>query len=545
MAEHKLFKPLTRRPAATTVTVRELLQKVRDGEVRIPRFQRPLRWTRDHVVGLLDSVWRGYPVGSLLFWKRAAAAERIRVGSAHLEAPPVSDAWWVVDGQQRTTALASTLLDLDHGGDDRWVVCFDPQNKQFRSGEPSPERQGIDVPLSVIGDLRRLGRWIRDCSLDDEAITVVEDAQQRLLDYSIPTYIVDTDDEQALRGVFARLNSTGARMRADEVFQALLGAPSSAGQSSLDLDALQRRCEIHGFGVPPRAEILKCVLAMSGHDPTRRLDDLKATQDLDLVSLEDAEEAMSRTIKFLVDDCAIPHLSLIPYPVVFFILSRWFHLFPTPECATRTLLARWVWRGIATGAHQRAEVSRMREQVRDIKIGEEQASLRRLLRKVGKSKDSEWVLKRFNSKSAHSRIEILSLLSLDPQDRFGTIQHSELFGAGRLAREIFRSQDWKTHNEEVRALARTAANRVLLVSEHTGLRKELCGWDWLEDESALRSHLIDKEGFQLLSRQDVSGFLERRAEAVKVAVRKFLDTRADWDAPDIHPLHTYYETRAS
>ncbi|MEW6283721.1 MAG: DUF262 domain-containing protein [Candidatus Eremiobacterota bacterium] len=101
-----LFRPLTRRPTATTVTVRELIQKVMGGEVRIPRFQRPLRWQAENVVQLLDSIWRGYPVGSLLFWKRRAGEDGIPVGGAILRAPRVDDAWWVVDGQQRTTALA-------------------------------------------------------------------------------------------------------------------------------------------------------------------------------------------------------------------------------------------------------------------------------------------------------------------------------------------------------------------------------------------------------------------------------------------------------
>ncbi len=109
-----LFRPLTRRPTATTLTVRDLVQKVHSGQLRIPRFQRPLRWAADDVVQLLDSIWRGYPVGSLLFWKKRAEADSITVGGATIPAPEVVDAWFVVDGQQRTTALAASLLDLDH-----------------------------------------------------------------------------------------------------------------------------------------------------------------------------------------------------------------------------------------------------------------------------------------------------------------------------------------------------------------------------------------------------------------------------------------------
>lgn len=536
-----LFRPLTRRPTAITVTVRELLHKVQGGEVRIPRFQRPLRWLSDDVVQLLDSIWRGYPVGSLLFWKRKAPAEQVTVGGATLSAPEVSDAWWVVDGQQRTTALAASMLDLDHAGDRRWLVRFDPEAREFLPGPPPPERLGRDVPLSVLGDLRRLGRWIREYAPSEEVIAILEEVQQRLLDYSVPAYLVDTEDEQALRGVFARLNSTGARMRADEVFQALLGAPSSSSRESLDLDALQQGCDLNGFGIPPRSEVLKAILAMSGLDPSRRLDDIGTLSELDLVSREEAADALSRTVEFLVDECGIPHVSLIPYPVVFFILARWFHVHPRPLPATRVMLARWVWRGAATGSHQRAAVSKMREQVRDIAGGDEQVSLDRLLKRVGSVWSGSWELQRFNLKSAHSRLETLALWSQGPRDRLGPVRLGELVSGGRIAREVFRAADWRDLAPDARKLATTAANRVLLGSGHTGLSSALSKWSWPEDREALQSHLISESAFGFLRGQDVTSFLRLRAAAVREAVQSLVVERAAWDEPVFRPISSYYE----
>lgn len=537
-----LLRPLTRRPAATTVTVKELIQKVQAGEVRIPAFQRPLRWTRDDVVALLDSVWRGYPVGSLLFWKRPAPAEHLVVGNATLAAPEVSEAWWVVDGQQRTTALAAALLDLDHANDARWSVRFDPEREQFLPGPPRPEREGVEVPGSVLGDLRRLGRWMRNSGLDDAMVDRIEDAQQRILDFAIPAYVVDTEDEQALRAVFARLNSTGKRMRADEVFQALLGAPSAGARPFPDLDLLQRECDVDAFGQPPRAEILKAVLAMSGMDPTRRLEDLGAANVADFVSREDATAALSRTVEFLMRDCGIPHVSLIPYPVVFFILSRWFHVHSGSEPTTRRLLARWVWRGASTGAHERAAVSKMREQVRDIQPGDEVASLDRLLARVGDEPAGGWTLGRFDSRSARSRIETLSLLDQHPQDRLGAVPIGELMSEeGRIAREIFASREWDRLSDPDKELARTAANRVILGGPHTGLHTVLRDWSPDVDVAALASHLIDATSLGLLVDRKVGEFLRRRAGAVRRAVDTFLSKHAAWEEPQIRPLRVYLE----
>lgn len=556
-----LVRPLGRGPTATTVTVKDLIQKVRAGEIRIPRFQRPLRWKQPDVVRLLDSIWRGYPVGSLLFWKREAPAGTLSVGGARLEAPAVREAWWVVDGQQRTTALAATLLDLDHASDRRWIASFDPAAEEFRADGPGPHEIGRIVPVSVLGDLRRLGRWLREESrLDESEVDRVERAQERILGYSIPAYVVDTDDEQALRGVFARLNSTGARMRADEVFQALLGAPSEGGERSLDLDELQRECDVDGFGMPPRAEIHKAILAMAGLDPTRRLDD-RHVDRRHLPSREDAAEALSRTRDFLMRSCGIPMFGLIPYPVAFVILARWFHVFGSEDEVHLARLARWLWRGALTGAHQRAAVSKMREQVRDIRDDEDEStSLDRLLARVEDRPVTSWKLEPFHSRSARSRIETLALLARHPRDRWGFVVPGELVSGndvsdddhvgesssqGRIAREVFASRDLQGLAGNDLELAKTAANRVVLGGVHTGLQSEIRSWVGPEHASLRASHLIDDETFAALTRKDVGTFLRRRAEAVRGAVERFTTVRAAWDEPDLKPLELYFDPEES
>jgi hypothetical protein len=230
------------------LTVRKIIAKVAAGEIRVPPFQRPLRWKASDVVKLFDSVLKGYPVGSLLFWKRSLPADpTFRLGNARLYVPAVQDGWFIVDGQQRVTALAASLLDLEHGGDARWTARFDPATSEFIGGPPTAEERGRHVPLAALGDLRRLSRWLRDCTLDEQLQNHVEEVQQRLLDYELPAYLMDTDNPEGLKGAFARLNSTGVRMRPDEVFQALLGTHGRRA-GPLDLDAIRKACDLYGFG---------------------------------------------------------------------------------------------------------------------------------------------------------------------------------------------------------------------------------------------------------------------------------------------------------
>lgn len=548
------FVPLERPPSAFSLTVRKLIGRVRDGEIRVPQFQRPLRWQPNDVTKLLDSILKGYPIGSLLFWKQPAPADpNLRIGSAFISVEEVAEAWFIVDGQQRITALAATLLDLDQQDDPRWVVYFDPETNRFLSG--SPQTKGRQVPLKALGDIRRLGKWLRDCELTDEEQSRVEDVQQRLLDYEIPAYLMETEDQDALRGVFARLNSSGVRMRADEVFQALFGGESESARdrSRLDLLALQEACDIDGFGQPPRPEVLKALLAMSGLDPSKRLENLGEEAISKLVGKEDAIEALRRTVAFLQapadlgatePGAGIPAYAFIPYPVAFVILARWFHLYPDPDRATRRELSRWLWRGVATGVHQRAAVSAMRHQVREIRPDAMESSLRGLLEKVGEPIIAQWSLDTFHARQAKSRVELLMLLSKEPRDREGLVSWRALLGSGeRVAREIVRSVYWRKFDAESQKLARTAANRILLDARQTGLRGELCKWDWESDREALESHLIDKASLEALN-SDQPAFLRYRAARIRHEVTAFLSHRAGIGEPILLPVESYYEDEA-
>ena len=547
-----LHKPLERAPISLPVTVRDLVARVADGRIRVPNFQRPLRWRAEDVVKLFDSVLRGYPVGALLFWRHPFEAGEVTVGGAVLAVSATTDGWYIVDGQQRTTALAAALLELNHQADKRWKVSYWPDTRAFASDAERTPVTGKSVPLSVLGDLRRLGRWFRDCTLSEVEQQDVERVQQRILDYSLPAYLMETEDPEPLRGVFARLNSSGVGMRAVEVFDALLGkdADATASRPASLLDRLQSACDLDYFGLPPREEVLKALLAMSGHDPSKRLEKLGETAASTLVPEADVTTALRRTVAFLqaphndpeLPGAGIPTYAFLPYPVVFAILAKWFHVFPEPDFSTRQLLSRWVWRGVSTGVHQRAAVSEMRDQVASIKENDLQGSLNRLLRAVASETPVRWDLRPFSSRSATSRVELLTLLTFRPQDANRPVHWRSLLQAGeRVAREVLHAQKQENLGENDRKLARTVANRVLLDSRSSGLDGEFRTWKWPKHRERIESHAMDETSFGFLLAKDHAAFLHYRAERIRTEVTAFLHARTGFDAPTYHPIGHYLD----
>ena len=75
---------------ARTEKVEDLVERVRRSLVRVPG----LAWLEVgelDVVELFDSIYRGYPIGALLFYKRSAETERLSLGPLVIEAPEIPD----------------------------------------------------------------------------------------------------------------------------------------------------------------------------------------------------------------------------------------------------------------------------------------------------------------------------------------------------------------------------------------------------------------------------------------------------------------------
>lgn len=81
--------------------VTTLLDNVDQGAMALPEFQRGYVWNRNQVRGLVDSMYRGHPVGSLLTWQTRTEGATAR-GNTQLQPGTVQ---LLLDGQQRITSL--------------------------------------------------------------------------------------------------------------------------------------------------------------------------------------------------------------------------------------------------------------------------------------------------------------------------------------------------------------------------------------------------------------------------------------------------------
>src|SRR3954470_10604760 len=91
-----------------------LMEDIKKGLVKIPQFQREFVWTKEKSAKLLDSILKGYPVGTFILWKTKESLRTVRnLGGAKLPDTPAGDfVNHVLDGQQRLTSLFAAARGL-------------------------------------------------------------------------------------------------------------------------------------------------------------------------------------------------------------------------------------------------------------------------------------------------------------------------------------------------------------------------------------------------------------------------------------------------
>lgn len=110
------------KPSDAAITT--YLEDLKNSKYQIPTFQRDVVWDEDKVKRLWDSVFRFYPIGSILVWRTDTKLQKHReIGGFPIDKSfDHSEQQYLLDGQQRTTALFTSL----HGGRIEGRTEFDP-----------------------------------------------------------------------------------------------------------------------------------------------------------------------------------------------------------------------------------------------------------------------------------------------------------------------------------------------------------------------------------------------------------------------------------
>ena len=217
--------------------IETLLAWVTSGEIAIPEIQRPFVWDASKVRDLLDSLYKGYPVGYIIVWKNPDV--RLKDGSTS------SGKKVLIDGQQRVTALTASLLGKKVVNKEykpvNIAIAFNPRSETFEVSNPAIRKDKAWIsdiaPLmqSEISQYKLIRKYVKNNPKMDE--DKLEPILKRLTDISkkqIGMIELDADlDIETVTEIFIRINREGVTLSQADFAMSKIAANEEFGGNQM------------------------------------------------------------------------------------------------------------------------------------------------------------------------------------------------------------------------------------------------------------------------------------------------------------------------
>ena len=513
----------------------KLVERIAAGKIRVPRFQRAFVWKQTDLHALLDSVLRGFPIGSILVWDtEETIATTGRVGPIEVDPRPAGVVGYLLDGQQRVSTLVGTLRLPDEAESivDQvdWCVYCDLDNQEFLrapAGGVEPQHFPVRSLLNTAGFFaacRRIESEVDDRNLAQRRLDEADRLANAFRDYQLPLIHIREANLDSAVTVFARLNRTGRKMAADEMVSALTYREGEFHLAK-ELDQFKDELEGMGFGNLDRVLLLRAVLAALDRDIyAKDWADLMVKEDVRArlpEVFESAADGIRGALRFLTG-LGVTSDRLLPYGLQLVLLGEFFRLCPQPAANAIELLTRWFWVTSFTGwfggvntAQATHALGEIRDLARGTRIG---------FSVVDFDAPAQPFPQRHDGRSARVRAFLLYLASLQPR----SLRRVENLDPGQLlATRGTRAVGYVFSNPgPLGELFSSPANRMFLDADQVGQAfDDLAGLGDDKLMELLPTHGFPADSVHRLRNGDRVGLIRDRLDTLIAGEREFMNER--------------------
>ena len=303
-----------------------LFNDIDQGRIKIPKFQRDFVWTSEQTTKLIDSIIKGFPIGSFVFWKTREQMRHIRnIGNVTLPDSPRGDAvTYVLDGQQRITSLYAIRKGARITKDGREMdykqisinLAMDPNDENPVVTVESPK----NTPCITVYELLNgsLGELAQKYGTHLEKIDIY---RKRLTGYDFSTIVINEYPIDIACEVFTRINTGGTELTLFEIMVAKTYDQDRDFDLAKEYDYLidnngvEKDLENAGYDTIPASIVLQCIAAyLVGQ--VRAKDILKLDKVKFIEAWPTVKEGIFTAVDYLRTYFRIPVSLLLPYPAL-------------------------------------------------------------------------------------------------------------------------------------------------------------------------------------------------------------------------------------
>ncbi len=227
----------TQRYSVTPHSIDTFLTWIRSKEIAIPEIQRPFVWEATSVRNLLDSLYRGYPVGYLIAWRNPTV--KLKDGSSS------AGKRILIDGQQRITALMASILGHEVLNKDyenvKIRIAFHPINETFEVANPAIRKDASWLPdIAEIfspsaSPLKITREYVAaNAGINEDHVHAAIERLRRVTSNHVGLIELAEDlDIETVTEIFVRVNSAGTKLNQSDFAMSKIAVNEEFGGNTL------------------------------------------------------------------------------------------------------------------------------------------------------------------------------------------------------------------------------------------------------------------------------------------------------------------------
>lgn len=355
----------TSNPTVQGERIKKLMERVEDGDVKIPKFQRNFVWKQKRIINLLDSIYKGYPIGSLLFWctKTKLKGERNIGGYELINTKDSYPTNYILDGQQRLTTIYSVFANRQNhpGMLSVFDISFDLNIKKFL---PTNTASAEAIPLHALFENKEFHNLTKD--FDNEASDLASELQETFMNYEVPIVTVNNSEIEEVAIIFERINSTAKTLT---VFDLMVAATWSEKFDLRDeVNKLAAELKTKNFGDIDAVTLLKCfTVVLTGNQTRKAIFSLRELNIELTTGIQKAKYAIFRAVDFIATEFSCPSSAFLSYNFQIVLLTYFFANISIPSPQMIDFIKKWFWRSSFAERYQGANDTVLEKDIEDCK----------------------------------------------------------------------------------------------------------------------------------------------------------------------------------
>lgn len=309
-------------PQTSSVDFKSLVSDIVKGQIKIPQFQRDFVWPISNAAALMDSIIKGYPIGTFIFWKTKDHLRSVRnLGGIELRAPEEGDfVNYVLDGQQRLTCLLACFkgAKVSREGNNR----VDDFSKIYIDLDASEDEQIVVTDISEKADMSYIsilhlltGDIVMLAEYPKHYRDKLSSYKSRIESYQYPIISISEAAIDVATEIFTRINVGGKSL---SVFEIMVAKTFDAGKNfdlSEKYDELIAELEKCGYETIPDSAVLQTVAIIVSGECSKKVI-LKIDKEKFIDAWDIAANAIKAAVDYFRDVYRIPVSKLLPYPAL-------------------------------------------------------------------------------------------------------------------------------------------------------------------------------------------------------------------------------------